>query len=278
MSAQARPRIKRHEAKRFGARGGDDVPDINVHGGINALEFVDEGDVDGAENIFEQLGGLGRPAIGHGNEVTDGAAIHLLRQRQTIRRETANDLGNVRYLALRVGGVFAFRRKGEMKIRAGAQAGTMFQHSAQFILGGAGIGSGFEHDQLPALKMGREAAAGGEHKGEIGRTVFPQRRGHANENGGGVLDLREISGGVELAGLDELLDVGGGNVPDIAAAGGEGGDFAAVNVQSEHAHSAARELQAQGQPHVTESYNGDVHAGSVSLPETGCRQKCFCMS
>jgi len=32
-------------------------PDINAHGAIDQFQFVDQGDVHAAENVFEQLGG-----------------------------------------------------------------------------------------------------------------------------------------------------------------------------------------------------------------------------
>jgi hypothetical protein len=168
MPAQSRPRIKRHEAERFRLRGGDDLPDVNVHRAINRLEFVDERDVDAAENVFEQLRRLGRAAVRDGNESADRRANKFpLRRFQTRGRVTADDFGNFRNLAAGIAGVFALRRitRGENLSRLSAR--TIFQDFAQFIFRRAGICRGFEHDQLSALQMRRDGFAGFENERQI---------------------------------------------------------------------------------------------------------------
>ena len=109
MPAEAGPGIKRHEAERLGLGGGDGVPNVNVQRGINALQLVDERDVDAAKNIFQKLGGLGGAAVGDGHQGADGARINFLRRRETRGRVAADELGNVGDAALWIAGVFAFR-------------------------------------------------------------------------------------------------------------------------------------------------------------------------
>ncbi len=121
MTAEAGAGIKRHEAERLGARGGDDFPNVNVHRGINALEFVDERDVDAAKYIFQQLRRLGRAAVGDRHQIADGAAINFPRRVEAGWRVAADDLGNLRDFAFRVAGIFALRRKREVEIFAGFQ-------------------------------------------------------------------------------------------------------------------------------------------------------------
>ncbi len=55
VTAQARPRIERHETERLGLGRVDDLPDINAHGAIDDLELVDEGDVHPTEGVLEQF-------------------------------------------------------------------------------------------------------------------------------------------------------------------------------------------------------------------------------
>ena len=129
MAAEAGAGIKRHEAERLGARGGDGIPDVNVQRGINALEFVDQRDVDAAKNIFQQLCRFGGPAIRHGNQSADGARINFLRGGQTRGRVAADDFRNVGDFALGIAGIFALGRKREMEILAGFQSRTLFKTS-----------------------------------------------------------------------------------------------------------------------------------------------------
>ena len=173
MAAEAGAGIKRHEAERLGARGGDGVPDVNVQRGINALELVDERDVDAAKNIFQQLGRLGGAAVRHGNQSADGARINFLRGGKARGRVAADNFGNVGDVALGIAGVFALRRKREVKILAGFQSRTFFQDGAQFIFRRAGIGRGFEDDELAALQMRRNGfCRSGERRTNPARDFF----------------------------------------------------------------------------------------------------------
>src|ERR1700722_5711682 len=95
MAAESWTGIKRHEPKWLGARRGDDFPYIYIHRAVDGLEFVHERDVDGAENIFEQLGGLGSATIGNRNNFANGPAVSFLRRREACGRVTADDLGDL---------------------------------------------------------------------------------------------------------------------------------------------------------------------------------------
>ena len=50
--------VERHESERLGFRCIDDFPDVDSHGAVHCLEFVDQGDVDAPKSVFEELGGL----------------------------------------------------------------------------------------------------------------------------------------------------------------------------------------------------------------------------
>ena len=71
MSAESGTGVEGHESERLGFGRIDDLPHVNAHGGVDDLELVDQGDVDAAEGVFEQLGRLGHPA---GDQVLDRQA------------------------------------------------------------------------------------------------------------------------------------------------------------------------------------------------------------
>src|SRR5262249_21002670 len=51
---EPRPWVERHESKGLGLRGVDHLPDINAHRPIDKLQFVDERNIDGTEDILCQ--------------------------------------------------------------------------------------------------------------------------------------------------------------------------------------------------------------------------------
>ena len=54
------PGIERHEAERLGLGRVDHLPDVDAHGVVDHLQFVDERDVDGAEDVLGELDRLRR--------------------------------------------------------------------------------------------------------------------------------------------------------------------------------------------------------------------------
>jgi hypothetical protein len=59
VAAEARPRLEAHEAERLRARRLHDLPDVDAHPVAELGELVDQGDVDGAKDVLEQLRQLG---------------------------------------------------------------------------------------------------------------------------------------------------------------------------------------------------------------------------
>ena len=64
VAADAGARREAHEPERLGRRGVDDLPDVEAHPLAQQGELVDEGDVDVAEDVLEELRQLGR--VGRG--------------------------------------------------------------------------------------------------------------------------------------------------------------------------------------------------------------------
>ena len=164
-----------------------------------------------------------------------------------------------------------------MIILSGFQAGTSFKHFEQVFIGGAGVGGGFEDDQLglrieggigrhltltlspieaergcgngisdfrfiPA-QIGGDGTAGFDDVGNIGFAVFVQGGGDADDDGFDFAHAGKVSGGGETAGLHK----GGNSCPldvlDIAVPSGDGVYFGRVNVQTDDRDTGAGELE-----------------------------------
>src|SRR5262245_5918658 len=116
MAPQSRPRIKRHETKGFGFGCVDDLPNIDAHGGIDDLQFVDESNIHTAKDILEQLGRFSRTARGKRDYGFYGPTIEGNRLRAASRSQAPNQFWNHRHFARRVAWVFALGRKRQMKV------------------------------------------------------------------------------------------------------------------------------------------------------------------
>ena len=63
MAPPARSGVEAHETERLRGRGVEDVPDVDAHPVEHDLELVDEGDVDGAKDVLDELRGLGLTGV-----------------------------------------------------------------------------------------------------------------------------------------------------------------------------------------------------------------------
>src|SRR5580658_7970812 len=147
MAAKAGAGVEGLEPERLAAGGGDDLPDIDAHSRQDDFHFVDQGDVHGAVYVFQKLGGLGDLGGGDGDHFVDGLLVEGDGDFAGDFVDSADEFGD----GLRVGvfsaGVFAFGGEGEEEVGAASQA-ARFEQAQNDLAGGAGIGGGFEDDQL----------------------------------------------------------------------------------------------------------------------------------
>ena len=80
MSAKPGPGIKRLESEGLGLGGIDHFKQINVHAHAELLELVDEGNVDAAVDVLEQLGHLRGGGRGDGHGAVEDGAVNGRRQ------------------------------------------------------------------------------------------------------------------------------------------------------------------------------------------------------
>ena len=260
VAAQAGAGPEGHEAEGLGGGRGDDLPDVDAHGLVDLLELVDQGDVHAAEGVLGDFGGLGGAAAADGHEGVDGLGIELGDGLEAGGGVAADDLGDGGDDAVGVAGVLALGAEGEVEVGAGLEAAALLEHGAELAVGGAGIGGGFEADEHALAQMRGDGAAGVGDVGDVGLTVLVEGRGHADDDGVHAVAHGEIVGGAEVTAFDLLGDAFGGDVLDVALAGVHGLDLAAVDVDARDVHPRTGELQAERQPHVTQTNDGDfVH-------------------
>src|SRR5271155_4426692 len=95
MSSQARSRIKRMKAERFGGSGGNDFPDVQIHAQAQQLQLVDQRDVDAAVDVFEELGHLGRGGRGDGNGAMEDGSVESAGQLRSLWIQSADNFRDI---------------------------------------------------------------------------------------------------------------------------------------------------------------------------------------
>ena len=182
VSAHAGTRVESHEAVGLGLGRIDHFPDIDAHQIVNPLEFVDQGDVDEAKDVFGQFDGLGGVAVLDWNEFVDRVAVEFESALETGGGESADDFRNMAQHAVGIARILAFRGEGEVKIHAGLETRAFFEHGPQFLAGCSRVGAGFERDEHAAPQMGRHLLAGRKNMGKVGVMVAAQRGRHADDH------------------------------------------------------------------------------------------------
>ena len=206
---------------------------------------------------------LAASAAAHGHEGVDGLGVEFGDGLKAGGGVAADDLGDAGDDAVRVARVLALGAEGQVEVRAGPEAAALFEHGAELAVRGAGVGGGFEADEHPLVQVRGDGAARVGDVGDVRLAVLVQRRGHADDDGLDAGADREVVRRAEVPAPDLLGDALGGDVLDVALAGVHGLHLAAIHVDARNIHPRAGELQAERQPHVTQSNDGDfVHAQS----------------
>src|SRR5579885_244306 len=183
------------------------------------------------------------------------------------RIEAADNLGNLREAELLVARILALGRKGEEEVRRDVFAfrsggdrtleTALFEDGEDKLLGGARVRGGFEGDKLAALQMRLNRDGGLFDETQVGIAAFVEGRGNADDDSVGFLQFGEIRGGLEMAAVDELLNLILRNVLDIGFARIELGDLGGIGIETGHFVPGFRKAQSQGKSHVATADDGD---------------------
>ena len=147
-----------------------------------------------------------------------------------------------------------------MEVVAGLEPRPCFEHLPQIGVGRARIGRRFQHDErCPVFRCWRNRPAGREHVGDVRFAILVQRRRDADDHRLDFADQREIARGAQTPARDLFGDGRFLDVLDVAASAVDGGHFRRIEIQPDHRHAIARELQGQRQPDITQTNDGNCH-------------------
>lgn len=146
-----------------------------------------------------------------------------------------------------------------MEVHTRLQPGARLEHLAQVCVRRPGIGGGLQHHQRALLQVARDRFASLEDVGNVRLPILVQRRGHAEDDRRHFLHPPKIGGRRKSPGLHGIANGGRWNMFDIAATRIDRGHLCPVNVQPDDFHFVPGKLQAQRQPDITQSDDGNFH-------------------
>ena len=186
------------EAERLGPGRLDHLPDVDPHAGVDHLQLVDQGDVDGAIGVLEDLAGLGDLGAGDGDDPDDHLAVQRRGELEAGRVEAADDLGDGGRRELGVARVLALGAEGQEEVDARPEpAGG--QQRQDDLAGGARVGGALEDHELAGPQPLGDRAGRVDDVGQVRLARLGQRGGDADDDDVGLVEPAEVDGGLEEA-------------------------------------------------------------------------------
>jgi len=169
-------------------------------------QLVDEGDVDVALGVLDDLGGLGHlDAFGLVGADDNDLAVELVDQLGHFGRGAGSDLldgGDAVFLVARVDALGAV---AGVEVDVELEAGHLLQHRHAVFFGGTGVDGGFVNDDVALLEHLTDGLAGLDQGGEVGLLVLVDGGGDGDDvgiAGGQVLQAGRVA---EAGGFGELF-------------------------------------------------------------------------
>ena len=240
VAAEAGAGVEGLEAEGFGGGGLNHFPDVDAHGGEDHFHFVDEGDVDGAVDVFQQLGSLRDFRRGNGNHFLHSVAVEGDRDFTAGGIDAADELRDGAGVVVFAAGVFALGGEGEEEVGAEPELG-FFEGGEHDFARGSRVGAGFENDDLAGAEGAGDVVGGLFNEAHVRLEVGAERGGDADDDGVGFAEAAHVGGGIEATGLHHVGDHRGSEVLEVVFAGKEGLDLAGIDVEPDHGESGGME-------------------------------------
>ena len=252
MATEPRPRIERHEAEWFGFRRLDDFPHIDAHRVVDDLELIHERDIDGAEDVLGDLHGLGGGGGRYRHNALHHRAIEGGDEALRCRPVARHDLRDCDGVKAAVAGIFALGREAEKDIRPAFEAAFLKDRSENLV-GRAGIGGGFENNELAGAQVRSDGARGCFDVGHIRLALPGQRRRNADDNHVALSQAGHIGCGGEALFGDVSRKLLATHRADVGLPLQQELWFRRIDVKAGDGEARARDRHRQRQPDVTEA-------------------------
>ena len=257
VAAQARPRVKRHEAEGFGLRRVDHFPDTDVHLVAHQRDFVHQADVHRPEGVLEQLHHLGHPRRTDRHDTIDRGPIQRAGGLGACLAHPADDFRDVPRVVILIARIHPFRREREEEVDIRLQPFGL-EHRLDDLVGRSGIGRRLEDDELAAPERRGHRLDCQDDVRKVGVSGFSERRRHADVDCVHLAELTDVEGRPKLARLDRCSQGRCGHVRNVALAGVDLRRLRVIDVETGDVESLARKFDRKRQADVAEP--DDAHA------------------
>ena len=188
------------------AGGLEHVLRVDAHQGEDLREFVDEGDVDVALRILDDLRGLGYlDGRGLVRAVHQDGIVHAVNEIRHFRGGAGGDLQDLLDRMLLVAGIDALGAVAREEILVEFQAGDLLHHGNALVLGDPGVNRGLVNDYVSLAYDLANRRAGAVQRSQV-RVVVPVhgcRYGYDVEIA--AADLLQVGGTEETMVVDGVL-------------------------------------------------------------------------
>ena len=217
-------------------------------------ELVDEGDVDVALGVLDDLRGLGDPdrrgAVGAGG---DDRSVEVVDEVGHLGGGPRGHLDDRRQAVLAVAGVDPLRAVADVEVAVEGETGDLLEHRHAALLSGSGVDRGLVDDDVAATQRAGDRLGRGQDRGEVGLLVLVDgcRGRHdvdvRSRQVGRVVGEPQVRGGRQL---------GPGDLERVVVPVTQLLDPGAVDVVADDLASSA-ELDGQRQPDVAQTDDRD---------------------
>ncbi len=241
----------------LGARGFQDVQGVDAHLVEDLAELVDEGDVDVALAVLDDLGGLGD--LDGGGEVGaggDDGGIDFVDILTNGRGGSGSDLADVLDGVLLVAGVDALGGVAREEAFVELEPRDLFDDGDALVFGHAGIDGGLIDDDVALADHLAHGGAGAVQGAQVGVVVGIDGGGDGDDVEVAVDDVLEPGGAAEAVVRDGILQQVVGDFEGGVVAGHQRIHAPLVHVEA-HGRELRGEEPGQGQAHVAEADDAD---------------------
>jgi hypothetical protein len=211
------------EPKRLCGGRFNHLPNVDAHSQAEKFQFVDQGDVYAAIDIFKKLGHFRYLRGRYRNSPVEDGSVESAGQFCCHRTEAADDLRNIASGDRVVAGIFAFGGERDeeglvfvLATRFGfkAERVVVLQNLYHYFFGCSRISGAFKNNELIWLQVRRQRLQRGGDIRHIRLAMLIERSRNTNDDGVHPSELGVISGGLETAAAGGL-NVGSGDTTDI---------------------------------------------------------------
>ena len=259
VPAEARAGIEGHVAERLGRGRLDDFPDIDIHGAVDHLQLVHQGDIHRPEHVLGDLHGLRRRRRRDRHDLFQYRVVERDGELSGRLVNTADHLRNPTDGIMRIAGIFPFRREGKEQVRAD-RAACLFQDRPQHLVCGAGIGRRFQHHQRARIQYRSQRGGRVADIAQIRVALRCQRCWHADQHRVRCAEIRDPVRRQEIPRRDLCAKPVHRNVRQIGALRRQRLDLRGVDIVAGHPEPGAQAGECQGQADIAEPDHANARA------------------